>query len=265
MNQYVADFAELLSHYNSDQEIQKVRALNLKLDNMSKERVIVADVGCGTGRSISLIRTIWPESYIYALDIESDKINYAKIQGIVDDIEFICDDARDYFAAEFNNEPLDIVLFSWSLFEMIDIEDDFNKEFLSLIKNIRKHMNEGGIIIVLQPTKGGTFEQLLSRFMPDSDEYYLLTHDKLINNGFYGPKTVFPPINDPQAIWSDFSCSYEELFRGIRSVIYLETGKEICRNEYDTVVREFLKEQKISNEEKIILSDCVNMYYCLNK
>jgi hypothetical protein len=122
-------------------------------------------------------------------------------------------------------------------------------------------MKKDGVIIVLQPTKGGTFEQLLSRFMPDSDEYYLLTHNKLINNGFCGPDTVFPSKYDSQAIWSDFSCSYDELYRGIKSVIYLETGKEISRNEYDTVVSEFLTEHKISDQGQIVLSDCVNMYY----
>lgn len=265
MNRYVEDFAELLNNYNNKQELNRIKALCSKLNYLSDERITVADVGCGTGRSINLIRKVWPKADIYAIDIDSEKIAYAKENNRWDDITFIRRNARDYFNLEPNIEQFDIVLFSWSLFEMIDIEKDLDRDFSLFVMNVRKHIKKGGLIIVLQPTKGGTFEQLLSRFMPDSDEYYLLTHNQLINNGFRGPDTVFPTDDDEQAIWSEFNCTYEELYRGVKAVIYLETNNEINRREFDKITGEFLEEHQISKPGRISLSDCVNMYYVMNK
>jgi hypothetical protein len=190
-----------------------------------------------------------------------ENIQYTKSNINIPNVEYFSIDAFEFFRKknEFN-----IALFSWSLFDMVsDIERKRKViELNNLLQNVLLNIVSGGIIIVLQPTKGGTFEKLLSKFMPSSDDDYHITHNFLQNFGFNGPQSAIPNKDEPLAIWSRFNYKDEEqLFRGISSVLNLEANKVLTYDSFCELLNEFKIENGLSSEQRIELTDCVNMYY----
>lgn len=262
MNEYVKLNSDWLSHYDNTNEINKIMLLTSELGFFYKDALRIADVGCGNGRFTKCISQLFCQSSIYALDNKKENLDLAKKINKDLNVEYICADAFDFFKNNFQIE-LDIIFFSWSLFDMVSIFNKTEKEkkLKELISYAKKSLKRKGYIIVLQPTKGGVFEKLLSKFMPGSDEDYSITHKFLINNGFCGPNTLFPKKNNCQAIWSNFVCNSSELFDGITSIVMLETGRLITEKEFDINLKNFIREYNVEKNNLLYLSDCVSIYY----
>ena len=262
MNEYVRLNSDWLSHYDNTSEINKIMLLSNELGIFNKNVMQIADVGCGNGRFTKCISRLFYRSSIYAIDNKKENLNLAKEINKDLNVEYICADAFDFFKNNFQFE-LDIIFFSWSLFDMVSIFNQTEKEkkLKELISSAKKSLKRKGYIIVLQPTKGGVFEKLLSKFMPGSDEDYFITHKFLINNGFYGPSTPFPEKDNCQAIWSNFVCNSSELFDGITSIVMLETGRLITKEEFDFNLNKFMREYNVEKNNLLYLSDCVSVYY----
>ena len=261
MNKYVLDNAEWLKKYEQNKELHKINHLEQIIRLKKSENTIkIIDVGCGNGRSIKTIKQVFPKSDILAIDRYSPNIEYICVN--YPETKTLCADALDFFASD-NGMIFDVVFFSWSFFDMlhIDNKEERTNKLEGFLENIKKHLSIEGIILVLQPTKGGNFEKLLSFFIEDSEEMYAYTHSFLISHDFKGPKTTFPDKNDELAIWSEFIYKKEEeLFDGIASILFLETGKELLFNEYSQKVNLFRVTNKINNNLPLVLTDCVNIY-----
>lgn len=262
MNEYVKMNSDWLSHYDNTSEVNKIRLLISELGILNNDAMQIADVGCGNGRFTKCISKLFYQSSIYAIDNKKENLGLAKKINKDLNVEYIYADAFDFFKNYMQIE-LDIIFFSWSLFDMVSIFNQIEKEkkLKELISSAKKSLKRKGYIIVLQPTKGGVFEKLLSKFMPGSDEDYFITHKFLINNGFYGPNTPFPEKDNCQAIWSNFVCDSSELFDGITSIVMLETGRLITKEEFDTNFNSFMREYNVEKNNLLYLSDCVNVYY----
>lgn len=264
MNKYIIDNAKWLTHYNNVEELNKLKSLPFIKRLQKKKRTVVADVGCGNGRSIRSIRSVLPGSSIVAIDIIADNITYLENYENITNVEPIVADAKEYFHGEQLPE-FDLVLFSWSFFDMSNTENETEK-ILSLevmITDIKKHLKKDGYILVLQPTKGGSFEKILSLFIPGSDESYQFTHDFFKSHGFIGPNSTQPSVMDQLAIWSCFEYKEDrELYEGIASVLYLERGDQLSYEKYKSIMKEYKKMYGIENDAPLSLTDCVNIYYC---
>ena len=262
MNKYVKLNSDWLSHYDNTSEINKIMMLTNKLGFPRENSMRIADVGCGNGRLTKCISQLFCQSSIYAIDNKKENLDLAKKINKDLNVEYICADAFDFFKNNFQFE-LDIIFFTWSLFDMVSIFNQTEKEekLKELISSAKQSLKRKGYIIVLQPTKGGVFEKLLSKFMPGSDEDYFITHKFLINNGFYGPSTPFPEKDNCHAIWSNFVCNSSELFDGITSIVMLETGRLITKDEFDFNLNRFMREYNIEKNNLLYLSDCVSVYY----
>lgn len=89
MNQYVIDNAEWVNRYDNTIEIEKISSLINKLGFSRQEKLNIADVGCGSGRSTKWIKSILHNSKIDAIDLNRDCIEYA--EGLhLEDANFIC-------------------------------------------------------------------------------------------------------------------------------------------------------------------------------
>ncbi len=262
MNKYVKLNSDWLSHYDNTNEINKIMMLTNKLGFHNENSMQIADVGCGNGRLTKCISQMFCQSSIYAIDNKKENLDLAKKLNKDLNVEYICADAFDFFKSHFQFE-LDIIFFSWSLFDIVSMfnQTEKGKKLKELISSAKKCLKRKGYIIVLQPTKGGVFEKLLSKFMPGSDEDYFITHNFMINNGFYGPSTSFPEKDNCQAIWSNFVCNRSELFDGITSIVMLETGRLITKEEFDFNLNRFIGEYNVEKNNLIYLSDCVSIYY----
>ena len=262
MNTYVKLNSDWLSHYDNTYEIDKIEMLTRQLGFSNENKMLIADIGCGNGRLTKYISKLFCNSFIYAIDIMRENLEYAKELNKKSNVKYICADAFDFF---YDNPHLkfDLIFFSWSLFDMVSVSHQSEKEkrLEELISSTKNSLNNKGYIIVLQPTKGGDFEKLLSRFMPDSDEDYYITHKCLIKNGFHGPNTPFPEKDNRDAIWSRFLCDELQLFYGIASIVMLETGRLITKEEFNTNLSSFLCEYNIDRDKFFCLSDCVSVYY----
>lgn len=233
-------------------------------DGRFNQLVNIIDIGCGNGRSALLLRELFGnKGVIHGIDKCKENIFRAK--------QLICDpktsfetaDAYNYFSSYSDINKFDIAFFSWSLFDMCNEEDFLQKEarLCTLINMVKKCLTPDGLIVVLQPTKGGVFEQLLSKFMPGSDADYEMVHNFLMKSGFDGAESAFPKPNDSWTIWSEFLySSIDEVFWGVSSILYLEQKRVLSRDEFDRVFYGFLKEHDIELTE-LKLTDCVNLYY----
>lgn len=263
MNQYVIDNAEWVNRYDNTIEIKKISSLINKLGFSRQDEINIADVGCGSGRSTKWIKSILHNSTIDAIDLNHDCIEYAKdLHG--EDANFISADAFDYFKYQIGDKKkYNLIFFVWSLFDMVD---GLNRESKSmrldmLLTSVKNALAENGYVIVLQPTKGGIFEKILSLFMPESDDDYLFTHEYLISKNFFGSKNPFPLLEDENAIWSNFTCNREKLFRGVSSILMLETHQSLTLERFNKVLNDFGLLQDIFNGDTLYLSDCVNIYH----
>lgn len=157
----------------------------------------------------------------------------------------------------------DLVFFIWSLFDIVSglNKADKNKKLDLLLSRVSSCISKNGHVIVLQPTKGGDFEKLLSFFMPNSEEDYLFIHEYLVKKGFNGSKKPFPSIDNPDAIWSNFMCNQEELFSGVSSILMLEANQILTKEKFIDAFEEFALTHSIEKKDCFCLSDCVNLYY----
>lgn len=262
MNDYVKLNSDWLNHYDNTRELDKIIMLTSSLGFSNENKMLIADIGCGNGRLTKCISKLFCNSSIYAIDIKKESLELAREANNDLNIEYICMDAFAFFNNNFHIK-FDLIFFSWSLFDMVSVFEQCEKEkkLKELISSIEKSLKKEGYIIVLQPTKGGTFEKLLSKFMPESDKDYFVTHRYLISNGFHGPNTPFPKKDDGQAIWSNFICDKFQLFYGITSIVMLETGRLITREEFDIIFNNFTYEFNIDKDNLFCLSDCVSVYY----
>jgi SAM-dependent methyltransferase len=264
-NNTINNNVEWLSVYDSSVEKRKIRELLTSHGFTFDKKLNVVDIGCGNGRSIRLISHFLVYNTITAIDKHMENIQYAKENINVPNIYYLSIDAFDFFHKknEFN-----IALFSWSLFDMVSniVIERKEIELNNLMESVLLSIVSGGIIIVLQPTKGGTFEKLLTKFIPSSDDDYYITHNFLKKFGFNGPQSAIPNKDEPLTIWSRFNYKDEEqLFRGISSVLYLEANKVLTHNKFCELLDEFKIENGLSLEQRIDLTDCVNMYYFIKK
>ena len=267
MNRFVKANAEWLKCYDNSIEEYKIQQLVKSLLPSTNSTNHILDVGCGNGRSSFWLRKMFPHTEITAIDINAENIEYAKQNKSIKHVQFLTSNAFDFFKNTKATIKYDIIMFSWSLFDMVALYDQSEKyhQLNILIEQAKQHLNSEGCIIVTQPTKGGTFEKLLSKFMPDSDEDYYITHQYLIDSNFIGPKDALPSIYESYAIWSNFECTEEELFSGVSSVLMLETGAKISKRDFCKILYSFAEENNINIRKKFKLSDCVNLYYWQNK
>lgn len=262
MNKFVENNATWLSFYDMSVERTKLQELIQFLQIDNTKRLLILDVGCGNGRSVTWIRSLFPRSQITAIDIDEDSINYANEHCSYNSVSYLCIDAFKYFKLS-RNAQFDIVFFSWSLFDMVSTYDQCNKEekLVELIELAKESLHCNGHIIITQPTKGGNFEKLLSLFMPGSDLDYFLTHYVLIKKNFHGPDTPFPNRFATNTIWSNFICDHEQLYNGIESVLMLETGQQLNRSTFNTLINKFCSKYCVKSDGLYKLSDCVSIYY----
>lgn len=264
MKTYIEKNSKWLGNYDNAKELFRLNNLDFIIDFKNEKRLIhIADVGCGNGRSIKLIRSIFSNCSILAIDKIKDNCDYVNSTCSSELLEIIHCDAVDFFAND-NSTLFDIVLFSWSFFDML-FEEDIDKRtirFEAFLNDVKKHLNDSGYILIMQPTKGGSFEKLLTLFMPSSDEVYYFTHSFLKTHGFCGPESIVPDKNDRLSIWSSFRYANEnDLFDGISSIVYLETGRKLSKKEFNKIIMQFRTENGIGLNESIPLTDCVNIYY----
>jgi len=250
--------------YNIANELKALAELVTKLHLHDKDLTVV-DVGCGNGRSIELLmKVLDKKSDIIGIDTQKENIEYCNSSYTGNELELKWINAFDFFSLKENESRFDMVLFSWSLFDMVDESEPSIKygKLSSLINLAKKCLKKEGSIIVLQPTKGGLFEQLLSKFMPDSDVDYKLVHNFLLDNNFRGAKNAFPKVNDSWAIWSEFKYStIEDIYRGVASILYLEQRELLTQKQFYVIWEEFCKEHGHFPGENLKLTDCVNLYY----
>lgn len=262
MEKSIQDNAEWLSRYDNRQEILQLTNLEVVHNLQDKQNINVIDIGCGNGRSIKLVHQLFPFATIRAVDRIKENIEYAQEHLSVINANMVCSNIFDYLLSDVYS--YDLALFSWSFFDMVNIDDhvEKTKELELLLNYVLDHLNYGGVILVLQPTKGGMFEKLLSLFIPTSDEDYLFTHHFLLSHGFVGPKDSMPDKSESLAIWSEFLCfEDDDLFRGISSILKLETGKILTRHKFNSIMKEFRKIYELTDGRPFALSDCVNIYY----
>lgn len=268
MNKYMLIQAKNNSYwvlnYDRSLEITKLKSLFLEKNILERDNISIVDIGCGNGRSALLLLDIFgSNAKITGIDKCFENIQCARDNVKNNNITFHTIDAFDFFSKKEFIKKFDIAFFSWSLFDMSD-EPDFHKkknDLHDLIESVKKSLSSNGIIVVLQPTKGGIFEQLLSDFMPGSDADYKLVHDFLIESGFSGGTSPFPSQNDPWAIWSTFNYkNKEDLFLGVASIVFLEQEIKISREYFDKILNNFLKKHNC-DIENLKLTDCVNLYY----
>lgn len=138
-----------------------------KLGFSKQDEINIVDVGCVSGRSTKWIKSILYNSTIDAIDLNQDCIEYAKdLHG--EDASFISADAFDYFKYQIgDNKKYNLIFFVWSLFDMVDGLDRESKSMRLdiLLTSVKNALTENGYVIVLQPTKGGIFEKILSLFI----------------------------------------------------------------------------------------------------
>lgn len=265
MNKYIEFNAKWLKCYDTSVEKDKIYCLLKTLYPETYGIKNIIDIGCGNGRFTVLLSKMFPQSIITGIDINGEIIEYAKAVNMLDNINYIKCDAFDFFNDNTDAIKYDLVFFSWSLFDMVSSfnqEEKYNQLDI-LIEKIKRKMSLNASIIVTQPTKGGSFERLLSEFMPNSDEDYYITHKYLIDAGFLGPCEAVPSINEPLTIWSNFKSSVEELYSGVSSIIMLETRQKLKKKQFNRVFERFIESCIINNN--IELSDCVNIYYWIQK
>lgn len=259
----IIENANWLKTYDSSRELENLSMLPVVQRLQCKKEIKIADIGCGNGRSLQLLRTLFPHAHITAIDRIEENIQYAMRYIHFKDIDYIVCNAVEYFSVN-HDKLFDLAFFSWSFFDMINESNQSEKEKMlkGFLDDIVSHLDNDGAIVVLQPTKGGSFEKLLSLFMPSSDEIYAFTHNFLKSYGFTGPATFIPLHNDPLGIWSEFKYQNDdELFNGIASVLSLEMDEVLTREKYHEIIDMFRRENKILENELVTLSDCVNIYY----
>lgn len=109
--------------YEDTNEVNTLTEVLTKL-HVRDSALSVVDVGCGNGRSIELLKKILNnKSKIIGIDIQQENIKYCnyKLQDNRLKLEWI--NAIDFFSLKENESRFDLILFSWSLFDMFNESD----------------------------------------------------------------------------------------------------------------------------------------------
>lgn len=265
MNKFVENNATWLSLYDDKAERSEIQKLIHTLQIDSQKTHSILDIGCGNGRSVTWIKSLFPQSEIIAIDISQDNINYAKKHCSYAHVSYVCIDAFKY-CNSLEDKLFDIVFFSWSLFDMVSAYNQSMKEekLIKLLNLVKGNLSCDGYVIITQPTKGGDFEKLLTIFMPGSDDDYLLTHRVLDKMHFHGPNSPFPSCPATNAIWSYFICNETQLYNGIEAILMLETGQQLDNKTFHDTINRFCAEYQVKKNGIYKLSDCVGLYYLKN-
>jgi len=262
----VKNNAKWVLNYERYIEREKLKELFFRNKFLDSREISIVDVGCGNGRSTTLLLEIFENNVeILGIDKYLENIYFAKETIKNQKVNFLNIDAYDFFYKQDSKEKFDVAFFSWSLFDMSN-ESDFQekkKKLNKLIQLVKRSLAPNGMIVVLQPTKGGIFEQLLSEFLPGSDADYKLVHNFLIEAGFSGGTSPFPDMNDPWAIWSKFNYNTkEDIYCGVASIVFLEQGNILSQESFEKILDEFLCKHGFCIDD-LELTDCVNLYYLI--
>ena len=137
-NRFSAEYDTWSSRY--DPEGKELAALFRNVD-FSRKKVL--DIGCGTGRlSFSLAR--YADS-VTGIDNDLQSINICNVKKerlSFDNCSFICSDFLNFSCYEL----YDVAVFSWSLYQISDMEE--------AIKRAKKMINKEGCLVILQPIGG---------------------------------------------------------------------------------------------------------------
>ena len=137
-NRFSVEYDIWASRY--DPEGKELTALVRNVD-FSNKRVL--DIGCGTGRlSFSLAQHA---GFVTGIDIDSQSIDLCNIKNerlSFDNCSFICSDFLDFSCQEL----YDVAVFSWSLYQIGDME--------CAIRHAQKMINKRGSLVILQPICG---------------------------------------------------------------------------------------------------------------
>lgn len=109
--------------------------LRVILNNKKPKKIL--DVGCGTGETLSFMKTIFPKAELYGIDTSKRAIRYSKQRGHKNIL---------YSKAEklpFKNNAFDVVMF---LDVLEHIEDD-----QAVISEAKRVLKKNGIIIITSP------------------------------------------------------------------------------------------------------------------
>lgn len=270
MNEYlfmqVKNNSNWVLKYDRSSERIKLKELFSCNNFLDGKEISIVDIGCGNGRSTTLLLEIFGNNAkILGIDKYLENIYLAKEKIKTQNAKFLNIDAYDFFGKKESEAKFNVAFFSWSLFDMSN-ESDFQekkKNLNKLIQLVKRSLSTNGMIVVLQPTKGGIFEQLLSEFLPGSDADYKLVHNFLIEAGFSGGTSPFPDMNDPWAIWSKFNYNTkEDIYCGVASIVFLEQGNILSQESFEKILDEFLCKHGFCIDD-LELTDCVNLYYLI--
>lgn len=128
----------------------EIKRLEIKTDSQSvKEQALwaglkpgmkIADIGCGTGKTTSILYNLaQPGGKAIGFDISEERINFARENYGKKDLEFEIFDILKPFPENYKFD------FVWIRF----ILEYFKKEAFSIVKNISKILNPGGILCLI--------------------------------------------------------------------------------------------------------------------
>lgn len=169
----VKKYNEWCEYY--DRDGLELKLLRSKINFFGKK---VLDIGCGTGRLSYRILPFVKE--VIGVDIEKEAIDICEMKkrDNVDSYKAKFQ-VKDTNNLAFLEKSVDIVIFSWSIYLILKKE--------RLLTNIKKFLNDGGYVIVLQPI-AGDFEETLFHFYRRSNLSEFAAHSseslRLLNKIF---------------------------------------------------------------------------------
>ncbi len=119
------------------------------LEGIGKNKIIL-DAGCGTGKFLAVLEKE-AKKYI-GIDLSQNQLNKAKEKALKESSEF---KKSDLSKIDLDNESVDIVVSSWVLGTIIDI-DERNK----CLNELKRVLKKGGKIILVENAENSEFEDI---------------------------------------------------------------------------------------------------------
>lgn len=158
---YSKQYDQWTTYY--DPQEKEVALLSSLFDATQKD---ILDIGCGTGRLSFMFAK--KANKVIGIDIDVHSIEYCKnkseILGLTN-CNFIVADALSFYS----NNKFDIILFSWSLYQI--------KYMFAAVHNATKLLKNNGILLILQPVGGNqedVFDMEYKKCKKSYDEIYNL-------------------------------------------------------------------------------------------
>ncbi len=156
------------------------------LEGIAQDKVVL-DAGCGTGKFLPVLER-YAKEYI-GIDLSPDQLKKAKDKSVKDNSVFKeCDLSR----IDLENESVDIIVSSWVLGTIIDI-DERNK----CLNELKRVLKKGGKIILIENEENSEFEDIRNHF--DKTKLY---NEWILGNNFKRDKrfeTYFVFKNEEEA------------------------------------------------------------------